>query len=50
VISTVITKSTGKAKSKIRENHQPLKKAKKRPETDIDKANIIVPIFSPSDF
>jgi hypothetical protein len=28
--------NTGKANSNIRENHHPLKKAKKRPATDIE--------------
>jgi hypothetical protein len=35
VIITVKTNRTGKAKNKSNENHQPLKKAKKRPETDM---------------
>lgn len=38
---------TGKANNKIRENHHPIKNAKKRPEIAIENANKIVPIFSP---
>jgi len=35
VITKVITNITGNAKSKIRENHHPLKKAKNRPDRHI---------------
>ena len=35
VMMNVMMSMSGKKKSKIRENHQPLKKAKKRPEMHI---------------
>ena len=37
----------GKANIKIKANHHPLKKAKQRPATHIDKDLRVVPIFSP---
>lgn len=39
VIAIVSKKMAGKANNKIKENHQPLKKAKKRPEKDIANDN-----------
>ena len=50
VIKLLMTVRNGKAASKTKEKLQPFEKLKAKPETVMEKAKMIVLIFSPSAF